>query len=230
MEKLGTVYGGWYVPLGMKLNENSIVYSAGVGEDISFDIILNSKYSCNIFLIDPTIKAITHYTEAKKYYMDGTPFSGNIQADYYRKIQSETPDFNKFTFIDKGLWNCADELKFYKQTNEKYVSQSLIENMFSSIYDVVQVDTVKNIMSKNNHTKIDLFKLDIEGAEIQVLEKMLDDKIYPEYLLVEFDLFLKKKDPLALTTRLIDRLLKEGYKILINDAFNITFIRSPVRR
>ena len=38
MEKLGTNYGGWFIPKECKLDENSIVYSAGVGEDISFDI------------------------------------------------------------------------------------------------------------------------------------------------------------------------------------------------
>ena len=31
MEKLGTNYGSWYVPKNMNLNENSIVYSGGVG-------------------------------------------------------------------------------------------------------------------------------------------------------------------------------------------------------
>lgn len=34
MEKVGTNYGGWIVPIQMDLNENSIVYSGGVGEDI----------------------------------------------------------------------------------------------------------------------------------------------------------------------------------------------------
>lgn len=60
MEKVGTNYGGWIVPIQMDLNENSIVYSGGVGEDISFDIKLQSKYNSNIILIDPTVKAISH--------------------------------------------------------------------------------------------------------------------------------------------------------------------------
>ena len=49
-------------------------------------------------------------------------------------------------------------------------------------------------MEENNHTYIDLLKLDIEGAEINLLNKMLDDKIYPTYVLCEFDLLLKNKD------------------------------------
>ena len=27
MEKLGTNYGGWYIPQTMNLNENSVIYS-----------------------------------------------------------------------------------------------------------------------------------------------------------------------------------------------------------
>ena len=52
-----------------------------------------------------------------------------------------------------GLWNIPDTLKFYKQSNEKYVSQSLIENMFGDNYDLVPVDTIGNIMAANGHTR-----------------------------------------------------------------------------
>ena len=38
MLRLGTRYGGWIIPKNNTLNENSIVYSGGVGEDISFDL------------------------------------------------------------------------------------------------------------------------------------------------------------------------------------------------
>lgn len=224
MIKLGTDYGGWHIPTKNILNKESIIYSGGVGEDISFDIKLQSKYNCNIYLIDPTIKSIKHFEECKKYFYDKTfTFTGGIQKDYYDSINNEAPNMDKIHYIDKGLWDKKDELKFYKQRNENYVSQSLINNMFTSNYDIVNVDSIRNIMNEQGHSMIDLLKIDIEGAEIVVLEQMLNDKIYPTYLCIEFDLLRNNKDTNGNTKKLIDRLISEGYRILINDKLNITF-------
>jgi len=114
-------------------------------------------------------------------------------------------------------------MKFFQQTNPKYVSQSLKKEMFGNDFYEVDVDSIKNLMIDNNHDKIDLLKIDIEGAEIEVINQMLDDEIYPRYLCIEFDLFLKRKDPKNKTVKLIHRLQLGGYKILFNDNMNITF-------
>jgi len=131
-------------------------------------------------------------------------------------------NINKLKYICVGLWHKRRLMKFYKQIEKKYVSQSLINNMYSDKYDVVLVDNIKNIMEENNHKKIDMLKLDIEGAEIEVLNKMLSDKIYPRYLLIEFDLLLKNKDENGDTQKIINKLINIGYKILANDNLNIT--------
>ena len=226
MEKLGTHYGGWYVPINMNLNEKSVVYSGGVGEDISFDLLLQCKYNCDVLLIDPTNKAVKHFDEVKQYYNSKQLFTGGIQNDYYSCIQSLNPNLDKLKYINIGLWNKKEELKFYKQNNENYVSQSLVENMFGQNYDIVPVDSIKNIMEQHSHSYIDLLKLDIEGAEIETVNQMLDDKIYPTYVLIEFDLLLKNKDPRKTTNKLVERMItREGYKMLKNDQLNITFVK-----
>ena len=48
MIKLGTNYGGWTIPKDINLNKDSIIYSGGVGEYISFDLLLSNKCN-NIF-------------------------------------------------------------------------------------------------------------------------------------------------------------------------------------
>lgn len=226
METLGTNYGGWSIPINAKLDTNSIIYSGGVGEDMSFDLKLEDKYRCKIFLIDPTYRAIKHYEEVKEFYNTKIyNFSGNIQSDYLYNIIDLEPNFNNYTYINKGLYKERTKLKFYKQSNPNYVSQSLVKNMFSNDYDEVEVDSIKNIMKTYNHNKIDLLKLDIEGSEIDVLNQMLDDKIYPTYLCIEFDLLLKNKDHDHLTQKLLNRLQENNYKILENKNLNITFER-----
>ena len=199
-------------------------YSVGVGEDISFDLLIQDKYNSNIVLIDPTKRAKIHYEEIKKYYKTKFyNFSGDIQKDYENNIKNLNIDFSKIIFNDIGVWNKKTELKFYKQINNNYVSQSLINGMFTDKYDIVKVDTIKNIMKKNNHQNIDLLKMDIEGAEIKVLNNMLDDNIFPEYLCIEFDLYLKNKDKFGETKNIIKRILSNNYKILADDNMNITF-------
>jgi len=223
MIKIGTNYGGWFIPKEIDLNENSIVYSGGVGEDISFDLLLSEKYDCDILLIDPTERAKKHYDEVKEYFKTKKwEFSGDIQKDYYVKVGELNVNFDKISYLNIGIWNKKEKLKFYKQTNPRYVSQSLIGNMFGNEYDEVVVDSIKNIMEKQGHDKIDLLKLDIEGAEIKVLNNMLDDKIYPRYLCIEFDLYLQRKDKNNETNKILGRLIRLGYRVLKNDNYNVT--------
>ena len=37
-----------------KINENSVVYSFGIGTDISFDVSIIKKYKLNVYAFDPT--------------------------------------------------------------------------------------------------------------------------------------------------------------------------------
>ena len=53
---------------------------------------------------------------------------------------------------------------------------------------------------------------------------MLDNKIYPKYLCIEFDLYLKKKDINNETQKIVNKLERVGYKILKNDNSSITFM------
>ena len=224
MEKIGTNYGGWIIPKEIDIDKNSILYLVGVGEDMSFDLEINNRYDSNIILIDPTKKAKYHLEEVKEFYKNKEyKFKGKVQPDYYDKIKELTPNMDNFTYIDKGIWDKKDKLKFYKQNNKEYVSQSLIEGMFTENYDIVEVDSIKNIMNELGHTKIDLLKLDIEGAENKVLEQMLNDSIYPRYLLIEFDLYLKRKDTNNSTYNINKRLLESGYRLLVNDNMNVTY-------
>src|SRR6185436_1131907 len=59
-KKLGTAYGGWYVPVSL-LSTNSICYCVGAGEDISFEVELINQFNCNVYTFDPTPRARKHF-------------------------------------------------------------------------------------------------------------------------------------------------------------------------
>jgi hypothetical protein len=60
----GNDYGGFYIcpillaPPPRTHNKKIIVYSCGVGEDISFDIAIMHDCDCEVFAFDPTPKSI----------------------------------------------------------------------------------------------------------------------------------------------------------------------------
>ena len=84
-------------------------------------------------------------------------------------------------------------------------------------YINVNVKKLKSLMKEYGHTKIDLLKMDIEGNECDVIENMLNDKIYPKYLAVEFDNIFKKEN----TKKLLEN---NGYKLLYEDNNNYVYI------
>ena len=226
MERIGTNYGGWVIPSPISLNSTSVIYSAGVGEDLSFDLELQCKTGATIWLIDPTQRSVKHYEEVIQYYESQSDFTGNIQPDYLSHLCVLDPDLSKLQYVNKGLWKNKTTLKFYKQTNESYVSQTFIPDLFGGNYDTVDAVSIRDLMMENDHKHIDLLKMDIEGAEVAVLNQMLDEEIYPKYILVEFDLYLKGKDTNRETDVLIQRLQQAGYSILANEKMNITFVKT----
>src|SRR5438309_1074360 len=51
--RLGSEYGGWTIRPD-RLESSSIVYSFGVGEDVSFDLALIARFGATIHAFDPT--------------------------------------------------------------------------------------------------------------------------------------------------------------------------------
>ena len=221
----GTRYGGWWLPDNCGLDSSSIIVSAGAGEDISFDLVVQSKYGCRVEILDPTVRALKHFDEIQTYYASGktSSFSCSIQPDYKTWIDPITPDFSKIVMNPVGLWEHAGNLKFYHQDNPNYVSQTLIPNLYGGLYTVVPVERLSAFLKRKGIETVDVLKLDIEGAEIQVLETMLEDSIYPRILCVEFDYYLKGADTNGITRALIEQLISVGYELLHNNNWNMVF-------
>jgi len=81
-------------------------------------------------------------------------------------------------------------------------------------------------MRKLGHESIDLMKMNIEGAEYEVLGNLLDSHIYPKQLIVEFhhrfpDIGLSK------TKMIVESLKDSGYQLISisNSGRVLSFLR-----
>jgi len=84
---------------------------------------------------------------------------------------------------------------------------------------------LKTIMSKNGHDAIDVLKMDIEGFEYDIIDRMLDERIPVRQLCVEFHPWLRP----GRTRKTMVRLYRSGYRIIHKHRGDHTFVhrRSP---
>jgi hypothetical protein len=100
LQKVGSSYGGWVVP-SQSINENSICYCVGCGDDISFDMGLIERFECKVYAFDPTPRSI----------------------QYVRETVASQPNYH---FFDFGIWDENCSIKFYAPQNPKHISHSII--------------------------------------------------------------------------------------------------------
>jgi hypothetical protein len=125
-----------------------------------------------------------------------------------------------------ALWNKQERLKFFPPENPNGISFS-IGNLHGTSSGVIEVETttIPKLLSQSQSAKINILKLDIEGAEFEVLEHMFASHIFPDQILVEVDEFLF----LSLANiikgfRVLRLICKNGYDCLNkSDDYEYTF-------
>ncbi len=85
-------------------------------------------------------------------------------------------------------------------------------------------------MRERGHSRVDVLKLDIEGAEYDVLHQLCEQQIDCGQILVEFHHHLRQF-PFARTKAAIERLNECGYRVfhVSRNGYEVSLIReSPV--
>ena len=121
--------------------------------------------------------------------------------------------------IECALYKKDNEyVNFYPPKNPLHVSHSISNCQYSNESEnimEVKTITIEKIMKDFNIENLKLIKMDIEGAENQVLPYILKKNINPNQILVEFDeLHLKKLIPYLKASLIIIRFLLNGYKLI----------------
>jgi len=191
--RLGSDYGGWWVP-ERDIAAGSRAYCAGVGNDITFDLALIERYGCEVWAFDPTPAVVE-------------------QVGLW-----DTPD--RWHFDPIGLWDEQGVIRFYAPAMRGHGSLSATNAHRPSEFIEARVESLPLIMQRLGHDRIDVLKMDIEGAEGRVLDAMNSTGIRPRVLCVEFD----RPEPPWRTRRRIRDVIAAGYALVRSEHWNYTFL------
>jgi FkbM family methyltransferase len=200
LERLGSEYGGWKVPLGV-LGDKPIVYSLGIGDDMTFDLAIIERSGANVFAFDPTPVAKRHVEQ----------------------VASHVANFH---FLPFGIWSSDTEMKFFAPRDDSDVSHSIVNLQGTDDFFMAPVFTLRSAMKKLGHSSIDYLKIDIEGAQFEVLKSAIRDKVSFKVLVVEID----QPSLLTQAVDLLARLDAFGYELIDIDGWNFLFVQRSLLR
>ena len=224
--RLGTRYGGWVIPRGL-LASDAICYCAGAGEDVSFDLGLIEQYGCHVHVFDPTPRAIAHVHSLRESLRVGIPVAVNNDPRETYRTRCDLVE-EKLHFHAYGLYGHNQHLRFYSPQDPGDVSHSVENLQGTDRYFEAECRTVSSIMRELGHPRLDLLKLDIEGAELSVLKSMMRAGVRPRILCVEFDL-MRCPRPNENSAQVVRQLVRFGYDIAHMEQWNVTFVERNVR-
>jgi len=158
--RLGTEYGAHAI-CPDEIGTNSVVYSFGIGGDISFDLAVIDRFGVRVHGFDPTSRSIAW-------------------------IHSQRLPEN-FEFHPIGIAAFDGELALYPPIDRSHVSYSAVARKGTGAAPVnVSVNRLATIMHNLGHRHIDVLKMDVEGAEYEVLEDVIESRLDVRQILVEF--------------------------------------------
>lgn len=155
-EMIGTAYGAWPVPTILR-NACPLVYSFGVGEDVSWDVGCIERYGWTVFAFDPTPRCLTWIG------------------------QQQLPP--SFRFEPLGLGAVNGFLPFTAPAEAAHVSYHMRQHAEAV---QCPVETLETIMRRHGHGRLNLLKMDIEGSEYEVIGALDSLRWKPDFLFVEF--------------------------------------------
>lgn len=157
---LGTVYGGWTIASEF-VTAGGVMYSFGVGEDISFDEAAIERFQLQVHGFDPSPNVIEWIR------------SRNLSPNYsfYPYGLGETDGFVSFFSPDKsgGMYSTSGR-----------------HGMVTSVEKQLPVKRLETILAELKTDCLEIVKLDIEGAEYGVIRSIIDCNVPIRQLLIEF--------------------------------------------
>lgn len=154
----GDVNAGFYVYPHFKYGE--VMLSFGVGENTSFDEQVHQAHGLQVHLFDPTPRSV-EFIKKK-----------NLPAAFH--------------FHAVAIWNREETLTFRLPENPAHVSLSVVEKKQHNGIIQLPAKRFATICQDLGLTEVALLKLDIEGAEYEVIPDILASGIRIKQIAIEF--------------------------------------------
>lgn len=231
IKRLGSNYGGWHI-INSNISSNTKVLSIGSGEDISFDIELANEFGCFVDIYDPTPRAIRHFKKTK-------PLFGNCSTSQYSKTGTQPVSAYKMNniktqiqYFEKAIWLFDGDIEFFLPKKKENVSHSIISSNSKFGYERQSLNVKCADILSITLDKYDIIKMDIEGAEVEVLRRFVKNKNFgslPNQILVEFDALRSFSLMNLIKVYLLDKEIKKiGFKLIHKDGLNFTYTK-PIK-
>ncbi len=188
-ERHGTYYGGWELwcdPLG----PDSVLWSFGIGRDLSFDLSLIDRTGAHLHAFDPTPEAVEYVS---------------------RQIRPARLHFHPWGVAARdGL---ASFRPLFRDPDRVRYSHdySLREASGDPRAVTLPVRRLRTLARDLAVERVSVLKMDVEGAEFEVLDDLLQEGPAVDQLLVEFHHFWD--GTIDRTQTMIDRLSGGGFRL-----------------
>jgi FkbM family methyltransferase len=182
------------------LNARSVIYSGGIGRDITFEHALVERFDCSIVMFDPSPTGLETMSKAEN------------------KIPA-------FKYCTVGLAAKCGRLKMTPPQDSREGSWSSNASGEAGTIEVPCVD-LATLLAQNDHSRIDLLKIDIEGAEYEVLDDLLRRRLPIRQILVEFHHQMVPGIRRSQTIQAVLKLVARGYRLIQLEGNNHTFFWS----
>ncbi|MCW1885172.1 FkbM family methyltransferase [Luteolibacter flavescens] len=187
------------------LKPDSVVYCAGVGRDISFEHAIADGFGPVVHLLDPSPTGLATM-QLPENQRPQFVFHPMALAGYSGTLELGPPGD-----AAEGSWMSLESDSDGPVATGPTVS--------------VPCETVGSLMKRLGHTKIDLLKIDIEGAEYGVLDSLLSDNLPVRQIAVEFHNGVLPGIPRSRTIAMLWKMYKSGYRLIHKGGSNHTLLR-----
>ena len=185
---------------------DAVVVDAGCSYEADFSVYLITRHNVRAFGVDPTRK----------------------HAPALRALEARHP--GRFTHLPYALTATDETLTFHEsRVNE---SGSIFEDHLNVVHDEttsydVEAVTLATLLRRMNVQSVDILKLDLEGAEYDLLDRTTAEELRPfKQLFIEFHHHAVSHFTEADTRRLVERISSFGFRSFSVDDHNFLFYRA----